>query len=107
MPHGEHLSHLMIDGRFQAERYTAVAGGGGEHQLPPRDTATHGATLRQQLDEVRQANEQARGIVTSPNNPARIIMEVCGVSETNTNHISTMFLTRERPIEKQPFYFYK
>ena len=44
--------------------------------LPVRDRASHGTTLRDQLISARQQNEQQRGITTTPDEPARIILEV-------------------------------
>lgn len=76
MPIIERLPHLLVPGQFQTEKYTAIPTGGGDHLLPPRDRATHGTTLRQQLDQVRQQNEQNRGITSDSGNPARIILEV-------------------------------
>lgn len=76
MPIIERLPHLLVPGQFQTEKYTAIPTGGGDHLLPPRDRATHGITLRQQLDQVRQQNEQNRGITSDHDDPARIILEV-------------------------------
>ena len=77
MPDREQLPHLLVEGRFQKERYT-YAGPipMGEVTLPVRDRASHGTTLRDQLNGVRQLNEQQRGIATAPEQPARIILEV-------------------------------
>lgn len=77
MPVSDQLPHLIVEKRFSTEKYT-YAGPipMGEVQLPVRDRASHGASLRQQLDQARQQNEQMRGITTTAERPARIVLEV-------------------------------
>lgn len=77
MPVSDQLPHLIVEKRFSTEKYT-YAGPipMGEVQLPVRDRASHGASLRQQLDQARQQNEQMRGVTTTAERPARIVLEV-------------------------------
>jgi hypothetical protein len=72
----EQLHHLIVEGFFGTEKYTSTARGGGEFELPARTRATHGATVRQQLETVRAQNEQNRGVQTEPDEPARITLEI-------------------------------
>lgn len=78
MPDANQLPHLLVDGRFQTEKYT-YAGPipMGEVPLPVRDRASHGTSLRDELFAARQQNEKQRGITTAADQPARIILEVC------------------------------
>src|SRR4051812_23367631 len=73
----EKLPHLLVNGRATSEPYTYVGPiPRGEVQLPPRDRATHGTTLRQELDRARQVNEEHRGVGAAPEAPGRIILEI-------------------------------
>src|SRR5205823_1192537 len=49
-----------------------------EFQLPPRDRATHGTTVREQLEQARVQNEQQRAVTSTPNEPAPIILAFRG-----------------------------
>jgi hypothetical protein len=73
----DNLTHLLVVGRFQTEKYT-YAGPipVGEVQLPARDRVAHGTTIRDQLTQVRQQNELNRGVTTRPDEPAPITLEV-------------------------------
>jgi Subtilase family len=77
MTNAEQFPHLFVTGRSKSESYV-YAGPipRGTVRLPARDSATHGTTLREELDRARQENELLRGVTTSPEAPARIILEV-------------------------------
>jgi Subtilase family len=72
----EQLPHLIVEGFFGTEKYTAVPRRGAEFPLPARDRAAQGTTVREQLERIRGQNEQQRGVETKPNEPARITLEV-------------------------------
>ncbi len=73
----ERFPHLFMTGRAISEPYV-YAGPipRGPVRLPARDCATHGTTLREEMDRARQENELLRGVTTAPEAPARIILEV-------------------------------
>lgn len=75
MPDNSQLPHLLVEGRFQTEKYTARPIRKKEVALPVRDRTSHGTTLCDQLMSARQQNEQQRDITTTPDEPARIILE--------------------------------
>lgn len=70
------LSHLVVEGFFATEKYSAVPRGGGEFKMPPRDRVAHGTSVREQLQKVRGENEQNRGVQTGTDEPAPISLEV-------------------------------
>jgi hypothetical protein len=72
----EQLPHLLIEGFFGTERYTASPRRGPEFPLPARDRTTHGTSVREQLDKIRGENEQNRGGRAEPDKPAPIPIEV-------------------------------
>lgn len=72
----EELPHLIVEGFFGTEKYTAAPRRGPDFPLPPRDRAAHGTSVREQLDKVRKENEQGRGVQTEPDQPAPISFEV-------------------------------
>jgi hypothetical protein len=72
----EQLSHLIVDGFFAAERYTAAGRRGPDFPLPARDRTAHGTSVREQLITIRGENEQNRGTSVDPDTPAPITIEV-------------------------------
>lgn len=77
MTEPERLPHLIITGRTTAERYVyAGPTPRGRVNLPPRDRATHGTSILQQLEDAREENDRVRGVSSTPENPARITLEI-------------------------------
>lgn len=73
----EPLPHLFVEGRFQTEKYTyAGQPPVREVRLPVRDRTAHATTVREQLTQAREENERQRGVTTSPEEPAPIILEI-------------------------------
>lgn len=72
----EQLPHLIVEGFFGTERYTAAPRRGPEFPLPARDRAVHGTSVREQLNKIRGDNEQSRGVQTEPDEPAPVPIEV-------------------------------
>jgi hypothetical protein len=73
----ETLPHLLVEGRFGTEKYTyAGQPPVREVRLPIRDRTAHGMTVRDQLKQARDQNEQNRGLTTQPDEPAPITLEI-------------------------------
>src|ERR1700730_10620359 len=72
----EPLPHLIVEGFFDTEKYTAAPRRGPDFPLPARDRTAHGTSVREQLIKIRGENEQNRGVQTEPENPAPITIEV-------------------------------
>jgi hypothetical protein len=72
----EQLPHLIVDGFFGTERYTAAARRGPDFPLPARDRTAHGTSVREQLIKIRGENEQNRGAQVDTDTPAPIPIEV-------------------------------
>jgi hypothetical protein len=60
------LPHLIVEGFFVKEKYTAAPRRGPEFDLPARDRASHGTSVLEQLQKVRGENELNRGVQTEP-----------------------------------------
>jgi len=71
----EKLPHLLVDGFFATERYTAVGRRGADFPLPARDRTAHGTSVREQLIKMRGENEQNRGAPVDPDTPAPITIK--------------------------------
>jgi hypothetical protein len=62
MSNGEQLPHLVIAGRTTSEPYRyAGAIPRGEIRLPPRERASHGTSLLEQLDQASPPGRRGRG----------------------------------------------
>ena len=71
------LPHLFVQGFVSSEKYTyAGPVPMGEAKMPPRDRAAHGVSIREQLHQARQQNENLRGATINDEEPSRIILEV-------------------------------
>ena len=74
----EHLPHLIIDGFFGTERYTAAPRKDPEFRPPARARTTQGTTVRDQLNKIRGENERNRAVPTEQDKPAPVTIEVRG-----------------------------
>src|SRR5947209_7089461 len=72
----DQLPHLVIDGFFATERYTAAGRRGPDFPLPARDRTAHGTSVRERLIKIRGENEQNRGTPVDSDKPAPITIEV-------------------------------
>lgn len=72
----EQLPHLVVEGFFATERYTATGRRGPDYPLPARDRTAHGTSVRDQLLKIRGENEQNRGTPADSDKPAPITFEV-------------------------------
>src|SRR5260221_14114842 len=72
----QQLPHLVVEGFFATEKYTAAPRPGPEFPLPARDRVDHGTSVLEQLQKVRGENEQNRGVQTEPDKPAPIPLEI-------------------------------
>lgn len=72
----DRLPHLIVDGFFTTEKYTARQGFGPDYPLPARDRAAHGNSVKTQLEKLRGENEEKRGVDPSGTDPAPISIEV-------------------------------
>ena len=72
----ELLPHLIVEGFFGTEKYTAAPRRGPDFPLPARDRTAHGTSVCEQLNKIRGENEQSRGVQTEPDKPAPIPIEV-------------------------------
>src|SRR4051794_9629030 len=72
----EQLPHLVVEGFFATERYTATGRRGPDYALPARDRTAHGTSVREQLIKIRGENEQGRGTPADSDKPAPITIEV-------------------------------
>src|SRR5579862_1861812 len=72
----QQLPHLIVEGFFATEKYTATPRQGPDFPLPARDRAAQGTSVREQLQKVRGENEQNRGVETAPDEPAPITLEI-------------------------------
>ena len=72
----EQLPHLVVEGFFTTERYTAGPRRGPNFPLPARDRIAHGTSVRDQLLKIQGENEQIRGTQTDLDTPASIAIEV-------------------------------
>ena len=70
------LPHLVVEGFFSTEKYTATPRRGPDFPLPARERAAHGTSVCEQLQKVRGENEENRGVHTEPDAPAPICLEV-------------------------------
>lgn len=71
----ELLPHLIVEGFFGTEKYTAAPRRGPDFPLPARDRTAHGTSVCEQLNKIRGENEQSRGVQTEPDKPAPIPIE--------------------------------
>lgn len=73
----EPLPHLVVEGRFQTEKYT-YAGPlpVREARLPVRDRTAHATSVREQLVEAREENDRQRGVAPEADEAAPIILEI-------------------------------
>lgn len=74
----DRLPHLLVEGFFATEKYTAKTGFGPDHPLPARDRTAHGNSIKSQLEKIRGENEQKRCNGTTNDEPAHISIEVRG-----------------------------
>jgi len=72
----DRLPHLIVEGFFATEKYTAKQGFGPDYPLPARDRTAHGNSVKSQLEKIRGENEQKRGNETTDDEPAPISIEV-------------------------------
>ncbi|MGL4464974.1 MAG: S8 family peptidase [Planctomycetia bacterium] len=72
------LPHLVVEGFFTKDKYTAVSRPGPKSDLPARDRCAHGNSVVSQLEKIRGENEQNRGSRTTDDEPAPISIEVRG-----------------------------
>ena len=72
----EQLPHLVVEGFFATEKYTAARRRGPDYPLPARDRTAHGTSVREQLIKIRGENEQNRGAPADSDKPAPITLEV-------------------------------
>ena len=56
----ERLRHLIVEGFYSTEKYTATPRPGPDFALPARDRLPHAAAVGSQLDAAQQANALAR-----------------------------------------------
>ena len=75
----EPLPHLVVEGRFQTDKYTyAGQVPVREVRLPIRDRAAHASSVREQLGQAREENDRQRGVPAEADEPAPIILEIRG-----------------------------
>src|SRR5437868_3743815 len=72
----DELPHLIVEGFFGTEKYTAAPRRGPDFPLPARERTAHGTSVREQLNRIRGENERNRGVQTEPDKPAAVSIEV-------------------------------
>ena len=72
----DRLPHLIVEGFFTTEKYTAKQGFGPDCPLPVRDRTAHCNSVKSQFEKIRGENEQKRGNETTDDEPAPISIEV-------------------------------
>ena len=73
---GERLPHLIVTGFFGKEEYKAAPRPGPDFDLPARDRAAHGTSVREQLRKVQGENAESRGVSSDQEESAPIPIEV-------------------------------
>lgn len=70
------LPHLIVTGFFGTEKYTAAPRRGPDFNVPARDRAGHGTSVREQLQRVRGENAETRGVPSDEEDSTPIAIEV-------------------------------
>ena len=70
------LPHIFVTGFFNKEKYKAAPRRGPDFNVPARDRAEHGNSVREQLHKVRGENAETRGAADHEQESAPIVIEV-------------------------------